>query len=341
MTVTIARVNTSVENFSSLYAKVNQCIDAISNNAVTVSTAANGSLSTGNGYVNGIFGSLTLTATTIRGGNVQANSTLAIYANTLALVNTISIGNSTVNVTANSTTINAAMFSTYANSTSGFTANSTAIWLNGTAYTTLVSNILVQNSGTNVGSHSILNFIQGAGANVTIVDNTAQSRIDITVAVSADGTGLPGGANGYIQFNDDGDFGGDANLYWTAAQATLTVSNTVSSDRFDMTNGRLRSFYANSSSTSNVVVDSFQLADYRGGDYVVTAIDRAANNRYISKFLVLYDGGAVTLSEYGMIYSNNDFATFTATTNSTHIIINYASTSSNSFVKGVRTLVSI
>src|SRR5678815_2107665 len=101
MTVSIVPVNTAIENFQSVFDKINLLIDLANQYAVTVDLTANGSVSTGNGFVNGIFAANTFAANVIRGGNVQANGTLAIYCSTL------SVGNSTVNTVANSTQITA------------------------------------------------------------------------------------------------------------------------------------------------------------------------------------------------------------------------------------------
>src|SRR5688572_8841131 len=120
MTITIVPVNTAIENFQSVFDKINLLIDLANQYAVTVDLTANGSVSTGNGFVNGIFSSTTFAATTIRGGNVQSQGTLAIFANTWSL------GNSTVNTVANSTQITALII-TLGNTTVGFMANTTLI----------------------------------------------------------------------------------------------------------------------------------------------------------------------------------------------------------------------
>jgi hypothetical protein len=44
---------------------------------------------------------------------------------------------------------------------------------------------------------------------------------------SGGGGGTPGGSDTYVQFNDGGSFGGDANFTWNTGTDTLTVSGTV------------------------------------------------------------------------------------------------------------------
>jgi len=79
------------DTFGSLYDKVNTALWVISSFAVTANGTANGSLTTGNAYVNGIFSALTLATPTLRGGNVQSSANLVVSSN-------VSVGNSTANV---------------------------------------------------------------------------------------------------------------------------------------------------------------------------------------------------------------------------------------------------
>jgi hypothetical protein len=91
MTFSVAQINTAADTFQVLIDRVNSLANVSSNLAVTVAASANGSLSTGNGYVNGSFGSVVLVTPTLRGGNVQAAANLTVSSN-------VSFGNSTANV---------------------------------------------------------------------------------------------------------------------------------------------------------------------------------------------------------------------------------------------------
>jgi hypothetical protein len=55
-------------------------------------------------------------------------------------------------------------------------------------------------------------------------------RADGTWAVPAGGSASPGGSTGYVQFNDGGSFGGDADLAWDKTANKLTVKGDVSLD---------------------------------------------------------------------------------------------------------------
>jgi hypothetical protein len=333
MTVSISQVNTSIENWQSVLTKLNLVINAISSDAITANLTANGSVTTGNAFVNGIFSSNTLACNILRGGNVQANGTLAIYATT------ISLGNSSVNTVANSTQITVSSL-VLGNATVGFSANTTAILLNGTAYSNLDPYILIQSEGANVGTRPILNYIKGSDSvDFVIEDNANNNRVDITLSINATSVGISG-SNTYIQFNDSGALGSSAGFTFNKDSLKLTVSNSVSLAMALFAQGRVDSIYANSATTSSVIIDSFPLADFRGAEYVLTIKDNTANAHQITKLLILQDGNTY-LTEYGTIFSNGDLALFTANANSTYCKLNYIGATDNTSVKGIRKLVSI
>lgn len=82
-----------VVNSDTFFSWLGKTNDTLSTFAETVTIKANtaGDMTIGNGFVTGVFGANTLTATTIKGGNVQSNSVLSIASNTL-------IGNSSSEV---------------------------------------------------------------------------------------------------------------------------------------------------------------------------------------------------------------------------------------------------
>jgi hypothetical protein len=86
-----SNVATSSDTFFSWINKTNDMLTAYSE-TVTVKANTAGDMSTGNGFVTGVFGANTITASTLKGGNVQSNSSLSIASNTV-------FGNSTTEVT--------------------------------------------------------------------------------------------------------------------------------------------------------------------------------------------------------------------------------------------------
>jgi hypothetical protein len=84
-------INTSTDNFYNWIGRTNDLVDALKE-TVTVKANTAGDMTSGNGFVNGYFGANTLTATYMKGGNVQSNSTLTFTSN-------VNIGDATFNVT--------------------------------------------------------------------------------------------------------------------------------------------------------------------------------------------------------------------------------------------------
>jgi hypothetical protein len=81
MSRSIANVQTSTDTFGSWIAKTNEVATTFAE-TVTVKANTAGDLTTGNGFVVGIFGANTLTATTIRGGSVATSTNVSIMSNT-------------------------------------------------------------------------------------------------------------------------------------------------------------------------------------------------------------------------------------------------------------------
>ena len=149
MAKSVANVNIATDTFNGWVTKTNILLDALTNEIVTANTQANGSLTTGNGFVIGIFGSNTICAPSqLRGGNVQSSNTLSITSNVV-------VGNTfTVNSLATSVYLNTNVHVQGANS---FT-NATNITLTGNtlsipANTVTVTANTITFDGVNINSN--------------------------------------------------------------------------------------------------------------------------------------------------------------------------------------------
>jgi len=335
MTVTIVPVNTAIENFLSVFAKINLLIDLANQYAVTVDLTANGSVSTGNGFVNGIFAANTFAANVIRGGNVQANGTLAIFANTWSL------GNSTVNTVANSTQITALNI-TLGNTTVGFMANTTLIRLNSKTYSNLDPHVVVANNNVDIGDRPRVNFLQGGTTSIAVVDNVANNTVDITISsTGGSGNGVPSGSNTTIQFNDSGTFGGSDGFVFDKTTNSASLANTLTLNILNFGQGRMSQIYANSNVLTEIVLDSFFLADYRSAKYQLSIRDNTANAHQTTEILLIHAGGQAYMTEYATVITNTDIASFTATVNATHLILGYTGATNNTTVKGFRQAIAV
>lgn len=115
MTINLTSV-TNNQTFGTWLSRTNDLVTALSANIVTVDSTLGGSISTGNGVVNGMFGANTLYATTISGGNLTSNSFLTITSNVSITSNSIlSVGNSSMNIISGFLSSNSSLLEGYGN----------------------------------------------------------------------------------------------------------------------------------------------------------------------------------------------------------------------------------
>jgi uncharacterized protein YwbE len=67
-----------------------------------------------------------------------------------------------------------------------------------------------------------------------------------------------------------------------------------------------------------------------GAKLVIQAADTVTGERQMSEILLVHDGTVVTLTEYGIIYTNASLATYTASISGGNVIVNATSASTNS-----------
>jgi hypothetical protein len=103
MTVTVSQVS-NTQTFGAWFEKFNLVANIISQNTVTVDTTTTGSVSTGNGIVNGYFGANTFVVqTNLTGGTLGTAANLSItsqvnISNNIVLNNSLLYANSTANL---------------------------------------------------------------------------------------------------------------------------------------------------------------------------------------------------------------------------------------------------
>ena len=77
--------------------------------------------------------------------------------------------------------------------------------------------------------------------------NTYDGRLWVSngsvVSEIGGGSGIPGGSNTQVQFNDSGNFGGNANLTYNKTTSTLTVNGTISSTNL-VSSGDVTAFFS-------------------------------------------------------------------------------------------------
>jgi hypothetical protein len=245
MTITVTSV-ANTQSFGAWLSTTNRLVEIVSQNTVTVDTSTGGSISTGNGYVNGYFGANYLyVANGLSGGNVSSNGVLNIVSNvafkystsnlvTLTANSTVSvlmIAVTNVNITANSISItgntsfaNAVTFSeavTFANAVN-MTSTSPSVF---SSNVTVNGTVSVGNSTVNTTINSTAFGISNSTVSYSILAPTAAQYANNDYYLNANGqwSRVVTGSNTYIQFNDSETLGSSSSLTFNKTSTTLSV----------------------------------------------------------------------------------------------------------------------
>lgn len=96
----------------------------------------------------------------------------------------------------------------------------------------------------------------------------------------------------------------NANGSWT------TVISPATSGSLDLTNSSIQT------------IDSYPFSSYKAVEYLIYMKNAANSDVQVSKLLTFYITGSAYVTEYAMMKSNANLATFSVYTNSTHLILN-------------------
>lgn len=119
---------------------------------------------------------------------------------------------------------------------------------------------------------------------------------------------------------------------------TISVGNVVvntSSIKIDDTVYTSIDLTTNTLSAS--IIDIIAMNTARSAEYNLSLTDNNANNFQVSKLILIHNGGSGFITEFGAIQTNTvNMGTFSASTNATHLILNYLPSSNNMAIKGWR-----
>lgn len=126
----------------------------------------------------------------------------------------------------------------------------------------------------------------------------------------------------------------DTGMTYVPSTDTFNVPNTVSLGSSILTG------YVTKSTTlaTDQTVDSWLKSTYRSAKYVIQVTDNNSTSYHIEEMILLYNGTTVDFTAYGQVYSNASLGVFSANSNTTHVFLNFAPTSTSTTVKGERTL---
>lgn len=163
--------------------------------------------------------------------------------------------------------------------------------------------VVTTNSNTAIGNAAITGTF--TASKFSVANTTANLSISIPTASQI--------SNGQYYLNANGN--------WTLIRSPFTTGI------YSTTNTSSQSF------------DSFQLSDANGAEYLVKIKDNNTNAYHTTKILVIHNFDVAYLTEYGTLYTNTSLGNFSVSTNSTHCVVNVATTSNNTAINFIRTSV--
>lgn len=278
MTVSVANTG-NTNTFGYLISRLNELADAMSTKTITVETAA----TTGNAIVNGTILTTNIRSNSLSGGNSTNQYVLNVSSNMLFQETYLFIGNSTVNSSINSTSIQI------------YQANTTSL---------------------NTNTINTINNISVGNATINVVINSSSFSTN-NILINTSGL-LIGNSTSNVSVN----------------------SSSVSINGVPV--GESPTINVRTSGTSAQLVDYNDKTTYRAAEYLITLYDNDANNKQISKVLLLHDSGSNSyLTEYGSIFSNSIVGSFSSNSNSTHFSLLITPISANCQVKAKKTTIVI
>ena len=250
MTINLTSV-TNNQTFGTCLSRTNDLVTALSANIVTVDATVGGSISTGNGFVNGMLGSNTLYATYISGGNIATNTVLTITSNVAITSNSIlSVGNSSMNIISGFLSSNSSLLEGYGNQNNYVQFALT----NSNTGTNASVDIAIYDSSGLAGYNFIDMGILGSGF----------SNSNWTIGGASDGylytgnTNLAIGTAGqkFINFFANGTLSTNEVMRITSG-ANVGIGNTNPNARLQVTGSANVSGSVNFGSTANIVGNTF------------------------------------------------------------------------------------
>ena len=275
MSITLSQIANS-NYFGTLLTRLNQALSIISSNTVTADASTNGSLTTGNSFVNGSFGTLNLATNNLSGGSIALPANLVVTTNASFMSGPYNLGGIYGNLTSGSTFLIQTNNMVVNNSTvivgnlnfantifsNGNIGTNTSLsvtgFLNINTTAVLVGNATV-NSSINAISHVMGNTVVNTsiievGANL-IINSSAIMLGNSSVNASINSTAYSGAANNasYIGGLPAANVVSNAQLianltnYLTSASLAANVATMTANNSTNL-GGQAAAYYANTTS---------------------------------------------------------------------------------------------
>lgn len=108
------------------------------------------------------------------------------------------------------------------------------------------------NSSVMSKKYADVNFKAGTNITLTKADDDVNKRVNITITAAGGGSGNPGGSDTQVQFNDNGNFGGDPGFTFNKNTSVVAASIlTVSTEKITVPDGPTRGLDITNNATVN------------------------------------------------------------------------------------------
>ena len=358
MTIAVANIianSVFSDSFGTWLERTNTLATIATQNAVTVDATFSGSLSTGNGYVNGYFGANTLIARDgIAGGTLTAGNTLnlltntafvyaganlasfnanGIYSNTVVTTNSIYLvangGNVTIGglyilLTANVINVNSGAF--YYNGVSTFTGNT--FFKSNTTFTVL--SLTGNNSDVTVLANTTNTFVVG--------NTTFANSVNIRGTANVNQLNVYGSANiaGNLRVEGNVVVGGSF-AYGNVSFDDINVGNRLI---LNSISHQFANSYIFTNSTAAANIDTVSASTYRSFEYTIQLSDTTVTpNPYyhMTKLIILHDGTTPYITEYQTLFNLVTLGSFNVLINGGNLALQLTPTTANVVAKFIRT----
>lgn len=331
----IANVNPNHDSWSVLLERVNDMAYTFTNFAVTTFPNTAGAVTSGNGFVTGIFGSTTLVAgTALRGGTVASPGALNVISNTAFTGETVNV--SSVTTLSGNTNISGALNIT-APSVTG--SSGTATTLNGVVnlrgavaanggVTVTGGALQVNSAATLSGATTVSGSLSITG--VTTISANVSSSADVSVAGATNlatlnvsgnsvftGTVVPSANNNAL-----GETAKRWRLFASNVESLNVMSNLVAANNVSIANTVDTSVTANGNMGANTsapqTIITIPRTSYRSGQ-MKFQIKSTVGYQY-SEASFVHDDNDVYMSVYGTVASNNELADISAVVSGANLV---------------------
>lgn len=201
----------------------------------------------------------------------------------------------------------------------GNTANLSSITI-GFSNSTVSSNVSIVGYTSNVSSN-----------NLNITSNTSLGTGSQSLSVNVDSFYI---TTNSFNIDSSSNIAIDSSLTLTGDISVDSSINFTNKGAIDISSVTL----AFPSNTTTNTVDSFAVSSYTGARYTISVTDENnANNKTLTELSVVYGFSNAHFTEYGTVFSNTQFITFSVGANVSHVTLYANSSTSNATFKILKT----